>query len=223
MPWKRSSTLACDATPTLYVRASRPALARPNARPVHRPRNKDGPIVMNLSRRLFLAMAAAMLMLTFTAQVAADGKRASISDFTLKNLAGKKVSLSDLKGKVVVISFWATWCKPCLQELPYLWEFQEKYEDDGLVVLAISTDDASSLSSVESKAKKWKRTYKGYKKNVLLDQNSDVIAKLNPRGAQPYTIFVDRKGMSTESHEGFEVAKVPEYEESIKKLLAEKP
>jgi len=60
---------------------------------------------------------------------------------TLKNLEGKPVSLADYKGKAVLVNFWATWCQPCLLELPWFIQFQEKYGKDGFQVLAISLDE----------------------------------------------------------------------------------
>ncbi len=60
---------------------------------------------------------------------------------TLKDLNGKPVALADFKGKVVLVNFWATWCQPCLLEIPWFIDFQKKYEKDGFQVLAISLDE----------------------------------------------------------------------------------
>jgi thiol-disulfide isomerase/thioredoxin len=62
-------------------------------------------------------------------------------ELTLKDLDGKDVSLSELKGKVVLVNFWATWCEPCRVEIPWLIEINRKYAPKGLVILGISTDD----------------------------------------------------------------------------------
>lgn len=64
-------------------------------------------------------------------------------DFTLPSLSGKKVSLSDFKGKVVLIDFWATWCSPCREEVPDLIALQQKYKDRGFTVLGVSLDTGS--------------------------------------------------------------------------------
>ena len=71
------------------------------------------------------------------------GKRAP--QFTLISTDGKKVSLADLKGKPVVVNFWATWCAPCKLEMPWFQEFSEKYKKDGLVVLGLSQDDLETV------------------------------------------------------------------------------
>jgi thiol-disulfide isomerase/thioredoxin len=62
-------------------------------------------------------------------------------DLTLKDLNGNDVSLSDFKGKVVLVNFWATWCDPCRAEIPWLIELQHKYADKGFVILGIALDD----------------------------------------------------------------------------------
>jgi cytochrome c biogenesis protein CcmG/thiol:disulfide interchange protein DsbE len=62
-------------------------------------------------------------------------------DFTLKDLDGKDVSLSQFKGKVVLINFWATWCDPCRIEIPWLIEMQQKYGDKGFTVLGVAMDE----------------------------------------------------------------------------------
>src|SRR3970282_1206051 len=62
-------------------------------------------------------------------------------DVTMKDLSGKDVSLSDFRGKVVLVNFWATWCGPCRFEIPSLIEFQQKYGDRGFVVLGMAMDD----------------------------------------------------------------------------------
>lgn len=61
-------------------------------------------------------------------------------DFTLSNLDGRKVSLQDYKGKIVFLHFWATWCKPCIEEFPTIERIHKEYKDKGLVILAISVD-----------------------------------------------------------------------------------
>jgi cytochrome c biogenesis protein CcmG/thiol:disulfide interchange protein DsbE len=70
-----------------------------------------------------------------------DAGRRIAPDFTLTDASGKAVRLSDYKGKVVLLNFWATWCAPCREETPWFVEFQSKYRDRGFVVLGVSLDD----------------------------------------------------------------------------------
>src|SRR5690242_16222960 len=63
-------------------------------------------------------------------------------DFVLKDLDGKKVKLSDYRGKAVLLNFWATWCPPCKVEMPWFVDLQKQYGNDGLVVLGVAMDDS---------------------------------------------------------------------------------
>jgi cytochrome c biogenesis protein CcmG/thiol:disulfide interchange protein DsbE len=67
--------------------------------------------------------------------------KANSPDFTLKDLDGHDVTLSQFRGKVVLVNFWATWCGPCHIEIPWLMEFQEKYSARGFTVLGVAMDD----------------------------------------------------------------------------------
>lgn len=69
------------------------------------------------------------------------GPGGAAPDFSLRNLQDANVTLSQYKGKVVLVNFWATWCDPCREEIPWLIEFQEKYGPRGLVVLGVAMDD----------------------------------------------------------------------------------
>lgn len=131
-------------------------------------------------------------------------------DFTLKNLDGKTVRLTDYRGKVVLIDFWATWCPPCLKELPHIQTIHEKYREQGLVVLAISTD--REKSAVPPFLEK-----NGYTFPVLFDNG-----KVQPAykvESIPVVYLVDREGMIQWHHVGYGPGGEKELEQEVKKLF----
>jgi peroxiredoxin len=145
------------------------------------------------------------------------GSRKSAPDFELKDLTGKRVRLSSLQGKVVIVNFWATWCGPCLQELPHLDKLGKELQADGLIILAISTDAPQTIAQVRSVAKRerWSAM------DVLLDPDGKVFASLNPRGTNPFTLIIDRSGKIAEVHEGYNPGDEKMYGEWARRLLKE--
>ena len=143
-------------------------------------------------------------------------KRPVVAAFELKDLKGKRVRLKDLRSKVVVVSFWATWCVPCKAELKVLSKLYKKYKAKGLEVLAISTDGPETLSEVRTFPRRYRWTMP-----VLVDVEGVAIAALNPRGTCPYTVFIDREGRRAFAHEGFAAGDAASFEQHITELLAE--
>jgi len=140
-------------------------------------------------------------------QPAAPEKRPTLARFSLQNLDGKRVRSKDLEGKVTIVSFWATWCAPCKQELT---------SGDGLQVLAIATDGPESRADVRSVTKR-----KRWRFDVLPDPDGKATAALNPRGSVPYTLFVDRRGRVAHIHAGYTPGDEGGYQSVIDALLAE--
>lgn len=150
-------------------------------------------------KRIVLA-AAMVTCAVLTATVSADVKpvdtRKPAPAFKLKDTKGAAVKLSDYKGRVVLLNFWATWCGPCREEIPWFIEFQKTYKDKGLEVLGISVDD-----------KGWK-VVKAY----LADQGKDInytivldnenLSERYSVSTMPKTLMVDRDGKIAAIHNG---------------------
>ena len=112
-------------------------------------------------------------------------ERRQQADFTLADLKGEKWTLKSLKGKVVLLNFWATWCPPCNRELPDMEALYEEYKDQGLVVLAVTDEDSAKVEPFVSKRK---LTYP-----VLLDPGRKVNDEFGIEGI-PKTFVYDRDG-----------------------------
>jgi cytochrome c biogenesis protein CcmG/thiol:disulfide interchange protein DsbE len=108
-------------------------------------------------------------------------------DFALKDLDGNTVKLSDHKGKVVILDFWATWCGPCRYGIPAFIELQSEYGEDNLTILGISVD-RGDLSVVPKFAKNFGINY------PILYANYDVQIKYGPIRSLPTAFIVDKKG-----------------------------
>ena len=121
------------------------------------------------------------------------GKRAP--NFLLRDLAGKPVSLKDYAGKPLVVNFWATWCPPCLQEMPWFEEFSRTYAESSLIILGLSTDlesESVSPEKVSATAKRLGVTYP-----ILLSDGS-MKALYGPVHLLPETFYINRKGVIVE-------------------------
>lgn len=109
-----------------------------------------------------------------------------VADFTLPALNGGRISLSDFKGKVIILDFWATWCGPCRVEMPGFVELQTEYGERGLQILGVSLDGGRKESVVEF----CERYYVDYP--ILMD-NGEVARSFNVI-AIPTTYIIDREG-----------------------------
>jgi peroxiredoxin len=124
----------------------------------------------------------------------AANSRKTASDFTLSDSKGASVKLSDYKGRVVLLDFWATWCGGCKVEIPWYMEFQSKYKGSGLSVIGVSMDE-DGWKSVKPFLEKQPMNY-----SVVIG-NPD-LATLYGVDAMPMTLLIDRDGKVAASHVG---------------------
>jgi peroxiredoxin len=141
--------------------------------------------------------------------------------FTLKDTSGKKVSLSDYKGKAVVVDFWATWCAPCKIEIPWLEKLRDQYASQGLEVLGISEDDLDQDDQKALLKEKKEITDSAMKLGINYPVLFDEKKVAEPYGgvdALPTTFYVDRNGKVVAATIG--LVDREEIEANIKKALA---
>jgi peroxiredoxin len=167
---------------------------------------------MTWKSTIALYLFAAALILGGAAWAANPGEKAP--DFTGRTLTGKNIKLSELRGRVVLINFWGTWCAPCKEELPYFNRLYGKYKNIGLEILAVNVDKVRSQAVGMSGAM-------GLTFPVILDPAGDLSDLYRIRN-MPTTFVVGKDGRIRYLHWGFGSANdPPRYENEIRGLLKE--
>src|SRR5262249_45266864 len=113
----------------------------------------------------------------------------SSPELSLKDADGKTYNLSDYRGKIVVLNFWATWCVPCKEEMPIFTEAYKRYNQRGLVILAASLDDARTRKYIPKFVQRFKIEFP-----VLVDATSTTMQQMGLGDSVPSTLFFDEKG-----------------------------
>lgn len=139
------------------------------------------------------------------------GDRKPAPDFALPNASGAIIHLSDSKGKVVLLDFWASWCGPCRTETPWLIALSEKYKSQGLAVLGVSMDD--SWTPVKPYVARASVPY------TILLGNDSLTASFGKLDALPVAYFLDRQGRIAATHVG--AGSLKQFEQIIRGLLIE--
>ncbi|NOZ85468.1 MAG: TlpA family protein disulfide reductase [Deltaproteobacteria bacterium] len=136
-------------------------------------------------------------------------------DFTLSDLKGKRVSLSDFSNsKAVLIDFWALWCDSCKSELPRLEDMVKSLDGKGFSLVTVNTDEASRSAEVRAYVKQ-----RGYTFPVLLDPQTRVIRRFNPSMSLPFTVLLDHNGRIVKTFEGYEPGSEKTILDEIGKLI----
>jgi peroxiredoxin len=151
----------------------------------------------------------AVLIFASVCEAAAVGEQAP--GFSLPTLSGETVSLDSLKGKVLLLNFWASWCTPCQEELPEFQKFQEKYQDRGFTVVGINIDKK------QANAAKYVQRF-GLSFPVVLDPDSETIRNYRGR-SMPISYLVDQNGVIRQVFFGFNPKKLAGMELAIQEAL----
>ena len=167
---------------------------------------------MEQSRLRILVLVGLLLALTFVLQCGRKSKPSGLaSDFTLQTLEGNTVSLASLKGKVVLLDFWATWCGPCRETIPHLVSLHMEYHDKGLVVLGMNMD-RGDLDVIHRFVKSMGIPYP-----ILL--TTEEVARSYGVDALPTTVLIDREGTIRKKVVGFSSTITKQVAEAVRELL----
>jgi peroxiredoxin len=143
--------------------------------------------------------------------VKAEKDRRPAPDFTLKDADGRTVRLSDYRGKVVLLNFWATWCGPCKIEIPWFIELEKENKDRGFAVLGVSMDE-DGWDAIRPFLAALRVNYRTLLGNDMVAQQFGGVDAL------PTTFVIDREGRIASTHVG--LASKSDYEEDVEALLA---
>lgn len=161
-----------------------------------------------MKRFIILLSIAFLGLLSVSAQGAFDEE--------VKTLDGTTVSLSDeLKGELIVLDFWTTWCKPCIRSIPKIIEVSEKYDESKVQFIGVNEDSPRNQNKVKPMVNSLKIPY-----TVVLDTEQAVLAELMVT-AYPTLMILNREGELLYTHVGFSNGDEVELEEKINELLAE--
>jgi len=162
-------------------------------------------------KNLTLGLLVTVFAATSLASSGLEGRPAP--DFALKSSTGENLRLSEYRGDVVMINFWATWCGPCRQEMPLLDELYTRYERVGFNLLGVNIDDDSrrAMQMIDEL---------GVNFPVLFDARKEV-SKLYEVDAMPVTVLVDREGNVRHVHHGYKPGYEEAYLDQVRSLLRE--
>jgi peroxiredoxin len=149
----------------------------------------------NYSKIIFLLLASAIFFSSDASSQTAASKTAA-PDWQLSDVDGKTVKLSDFKGKVVILDFWATWCPPCRAEIPGFIAIQKKYADKGFTMVGVSLDEQGA-----SVVKPFMRQL-GMNYPVVIG-NQRIVSDYGGITAIPTTFVIDRQGNVVAAYQGF--------------------
>ncbi len=156
-----------------------------------------------------------ILMIIFSALLLLSALAfAEVESFSLRNLDGDLVSSDEFIGKgPVLLDFWATWCKPCLKNLPKLEKIYQEYAEKGLTVLAINEDGTRSLSKVEPLVNSLGLTFP-----VLIDEDREIMRLYDVNGL-PTSILIDKNKQIVLTLRGYRPGDEQDLKQKLDELL----
>lgn len=156
-------------------------------------------------------LIASALLFSTTASALELGKPAP--DFTLKSITGENLNLTEQRGKIIVINFWASWCGPCRKEMPVLEKFYAKYQDLGVSVWGVNVEQ-------ENQAGRDFLVDLNLTFPILFDATNTISATYQVE-AMPTTVIIDRDGLVRYAFKGYKPGYEKKYAKAIKALIRE--
>jgi len=166
-----------------------------------------------LNATLFGRLLSAALAVCFAGQLAAAAPSGPAPDFTLKSRSGENIKLSELRGQVVMINFWASWCGPCRQEMPLLDQLYQRYQPMGFTLLGVNVEEDGTAAD-----KVLKEIPVSFP--VLYDSKNQVSERYQV-SAMPSTFLIDRDGQVRYLHKGYQPGYEETYQQQIRELVRE--
>lgn len=162
-------------------------------------------------KRIIFALFISALACTTLAKSKHEELKGPAKDFTLKSNSGKNIRLSDLRGRVVMLNFWASWCGPCRQEMPLLEDLAKRYGPAGFSLLGVNVDADQKLA--DRLLNEIPVSF-----DILYDPTSKV-SELYKVETMPTTVLIDCDGNLNYLHRGYESGDENVYKDRVKKLL----
>lgn len=180
-------------------------------------------VLLGLALSLFSCATTGTAAKTPAAAPAAQAAEATLlpgeqqaPEFGLTDALGQTVSLAEYRGKIVWLSFWATWCQACKQEMVAVGQLKTTMAEPAFAVLAVNTDGPDRASEARSDARALNVEYP-----ILFDPDGRVLAQYNPSGDLPFGVLIDRQGRIRYVQRGFLAGEEATIAALVKRLLSE--
>jgi peroxiredoxin len=159
-----------------------------------------------------LAIVVAITSIAATALALGAGARAP--EIGLRDLSGHQVTMSGLRGKVVLVDFWASWCEPCAAEMPVLERLHQQYQSQGFTVIGVSQD--REVANVRQFLGRHNVSFP-----IVHDASHQVAGRFSPP-RMPSSYLIDRNGVVRYGHQGYRASDAQALEGEIRRLLAQR-
>ncbi|MEH6567641.1 MAG: TlpA disulfide reductase family protein [Halioglobus sp.] len=154
-----------------------------------------------------------LFMLVYASSTLAVTDTGPAENFTLKSAGGENIRLSEYRGQVVLINFWASWCGPCRQEMPHLDAIHQKYQPMGFTVFGVNVEQDRKMAD---------KILRDIPVSFpILFDDSNLVSELYDVDAMPVTVLVDRNGDIRFMHRGYKPGYEHEYEKQVRTLIKE--